>query len=91
MKSTSRGALLLRMAMAVLAVATTTMGHAAPPSAEDFAREPAIHSVKLSPSGKRLALLVSSPQGRKALAVMDLPLVKQEDLGAQVESHPASN
>lgn len=76
MKSTSRGALLLRMAMAVLAVATTTTGHTAPPSAEDFARGPAIHSVKLSPSGKRLALLVSSPQGRKALAVMDLPLGK---------------
>jgi dipeptidyl aminopeptidase/acylaminoacyl peptidase len=75
MKSTSCGALLLRMVMAVLAVATTT-GHAAPPSAEDFARGPAIHSVKLSPSGKRLALLVSSPQGRKALAVMDLPLGK---------------
>jgi dipeptidyl aminopeptidase/acylaminoacyl peptidase len=72
MKSTSRGALLLRMAMAVLAVATTT-GHAAPPSAEDFVRRPAIHSVKLSPSGKRLALLVSAPGSRNGLAVMDVP------------------
>lgn len=74
MKPTSRSAM-LRTAMAFLAMVATT-GHAAPPSAEDFAREPAIHSVKLSPSGKRLALLVSSPKGRNALAVMDLPLEK---------------
>jgi dipeptidyl aminopeptidase/acylaminoacyl peptidase len=59
---------------AVIFAAVCSTGQASPPSAEDFARRPAIHSVKLSPSGKRLALLVSSQQGRNALAVMDLPL-----------------
>lgn len=69
MKATSRSSL-LGVTMLVMVVAT---GRAAPPSAEDFARDPAIRSVRLSPSGKRLAMLVSTPQGRNALAVIDLP------------------
>ncbi|MEK8033167.1 alpha/beta fold hydrolase [Ideonella sp. DXS29W] len=50
-----------------------TSAEGAPPSAEDFSRPPAISGVQLSPSGQRLALLVPSPEGRKRLAVMDLP------------------
>jgi dipeptidyl aminopeptidase/acylaminoacyl peptidase len=40
--------------------------------AEDFARRPAIDSVAVSPSGKRLAVLMFGPSGYRRLGVMDL-------------------
>lgn len=47
--------------------------HAAPPRAEDYFRPPAIRSAQVSPSGQRLALLVSTDRGGTAIEVMDLP------------------
>lgn len=45
---------------------------AAPPSAEDFASQPAIQSVVMSPSGRRMAILMPAADGRVRLGVMDL-------------------
>jgi dienelactone hydrolase len=45
---------------------------APPPTAEDFAAPPSIADVEVSPSGRRLALLVPGPEGRVRLGVMDL-------------------
>jgi dipeptidyl aminopeptidase/acylaminoacyl peptidase len=49
-----------------------TAGLAAQPAAELFARWPAIDDVRISPSGRRLALLQYSPDGYRRLAVIDL-------------------
>ncbi len=43
-----------------------------PPKAEDFAARAAISDVKVSPSGRRVALLAAGPDGRVRLGVMDL-------------------
>jgi dipeptidyl aminopeptidase/acylaminoacyl peptidase len=42
------------------------------PQAEDFAAPPAIADVEVSPSGRRMAILVAGPNGRMRLGVMDL-------------------
>lgn len=47
------------------AAAPTTAAGAAPPSADDFGREPAIRGVSVSPDGKHLAA-IRSPDGVKA-------------------------
>src|SRR5262245_29662387 len=54
---------------------TFIAGHsaAAAPSIEDYARSPEIRSVRLSPSGERLASLVALPGGQTQLTVTDLP------------------
>ena len=59
---------LLSVAASVLAAGAC----AAPPSAAEFARPPAITQALLSPSGQRLALLVPAANGRNRLAVMEL-------------------
>ena len=47
---------------------------AAPPTADDFARNPAVSGVVMSPSGQRVAMLVNDGgAGRRALVVLDLP------------------
>lgn len=43
-----------------------------PPPVRDFTRWPAIDEVAISPSGKRLALLIFGPRGLRRLGVMDL-------------------
>ncbi len=43
-----------------------------PPKAEDFAARAAISDVKVSPSGRRMAVLAAGPDGRVRLGVMDL-------------------
>ena len=45
----------------------------AAPSAAAFMARPAIESAVLSPSGKRLAMVIATTGGRNALAVVDLP------------------
>lgn len=62
---------LARVALLVLAWAAG-FAHAAPPPAEHYSRRPAIHKVAISPSGKRLALIVTHDEGLRRLAVMDL-------------------
>lgn len=65
---------LLRVALTLLAAASA---QAAPSPVEHFTRLPEIDGVVVSPTGKRLALLVFSPDGRRRLGVMDLdPLGK---------------
>lgn len=44
----------------------------APPSAEDFARRPAVSHVSVSPSGTHLALVMAAASGRKQVAVANL-------------------
>jgi dienelactone hydrolase len=48
-----------------------------PPSAEDFVQLPLIDNVVISPSGRRMALLVPGPNGRIRLGVMDLDPVSE--------------
>jgi dipeptidyl aminopeptidase/acylaminoacyl peptidase len=66
---------LLSAALCALAfVASPPAARAAAPTVEDFAQLPAISNVVLSPSGRRLAMIVADGRdGRRALAVMDLP------------------
>jgi dipeptidyl aminopeptidase/acylaminoacyl peptidase len=64
---------LLRNAMLVVAaLAASSSGAAAVPTAEDFAARPAIEDVVLSPSGRRMAMLVFDNNGRSRLGVIDL-------------------
>ena len=69
--------LLYRCCFAALLTAGLALGwpvRAAPatPTAEDFASPPQLDDVVLSPSGRRMALLVTSANGRVRLGVMDL-------------------
>ncbi|MFN7724751.1 MAG: alpha/beta hydrolase family protein [Rubrivivax sp.] len=43
-------------------------------SAADYVRKPSFTDVSLSPSGKRLAMIIQLPSGRKAAAVLNLPI-----------------
>lgn len=61
----------------------SALGVAAPPQVEDFTRWPAIDEVVVSPTGKRLALLVTGDDGLSRLAVMTLaPIGKPRIVGA---------
>jgi acetyl esterase/lipase len=53
-------------------LAATAAPAAAPPSAEDFARRPAVSHVSVSPSGTHLALVMPAASGRKQVAVVNL-------------------
>lgn len=67
----------LRCFAALLTVCCTSALGAQPPSAEDFASRPAIESVVMSPSGRRMAILMPAADGRVRLGVMDLDPVGQ--------------
>jgi dienelactone hydrolase len=59
-----------------------------PPSAEDFAALPTISDVKVSPSGRRMALLVAGPNGRMRLGVMDLdPIGAPRVIAGYTDAH----
>lgn len=63
----------LRNASLALAAASASAGSAGgTPTAEDFAAPPAIESVVLSPSGRRMAMVVYGNDGRSRLGVIDL-------------------
>ena len=68
-------------ATAAVALATTVAPAAAaddPPSpALPYARAPLMHSVRLSPSGQRVAMLITADNGRRTLVVSDLPIQGQ--------------
>jgi dienelactone hydrolase len=55
-------------------VCAWALAHAAPPPAEAFARPPAITTVVPSPTGKRVAMIVKTEDGRDAIAVLALPV-----------------
>lgn len=57
-----------------LALCGPSPSQAAKPGPQDYARPADLLEAKLSPSGQRLALLMSLPEGRNRLAVLDLPL-----------------
>ena len=52
--------------------ATATLAVGAPAPITDFTTRPAIEAVVVSPSGKRLAVLVFGPDGRRRVGVMSL-------------------
>lgn len=66
-----------RCRMAALALrailAGASVAQAAPPPAENFVRPPATQQVLMSPSGKRLAMVMAGDNGRMVLATLDLP------------------
>jgi acetyl esterase/lipase len=64
--------LLLRGLAAMWMLMGAAVATAAPPTAEDFASRPAIESVVMSPSGRRMAILMPAADGRVRLGVMDL-------------------
>lgn len=77
-------------AVALLGISQTLAQPTTAPAA-DFARRPAIEDVIVSPSGKRLAVLVFGPTGMRQVGVMDLdPMGKPRVVGsfedADVES-----
>jgi dipeptidyl aminopeptidase/acylaminoacyl peptidase len=57
---------------AALAWGLAAAVQAAPPSVADFARRPEVSQVTVSPSAARAALLLRAPNGRHALATVDL-------------------
>jgi dipeptidyl aminopeptidase/acylaminoacyl peptidase len=66
--------LLLVLALSLLsAIPLRASAAEAPPSAEMFARWPLFSEVRLSPSGHRVAMIVPQANGRRVLAVLDLP------------------
>lgn len=78
-----RGAMLVAVAAVLLVGAASTPALAAPPSIEDFAKPPDIEDVRVSPSGKRMALLSFGPDGNRRLGVIDLdPLSKERVVAA---------
>lgn len=68
----SAGALALCLAAMVMHTS-----HAAPPRAEDFVRAAEIVTARLSPSGRRVAMLMTSDKGLTRIEVLDLPVDKQ--------------
>lgn len=58
--------------LALAAIWPTTSSATVAPTAEDFAARPAIEDVVLSPSGRRMAMLVHGNDGRSRLGVIDL-------------------
>jgi dipeptidyl aminopeptidase/acylaminoacyl peptidase len=65
---------------AVLACAAApAAAQPAPPPAEAYGRLPAISDAGISPDGRRLALALSSPEGRSSVAIIDL-----EDISASI-------
>jgi dipeptidyl aminopeptidase/acylaminoacyl peptidase len=77
LKSKTRGdAHWFRCAMLVAlmpcGLVATAAPAAAPPPADDFARRPAVSHVDVSPSGKHLALVMTTTSGRKQVAVVNL-------------------
>jgi dipeptidyl aminopeptidase/acylaminoacyl peptidase len=69
--------LMLRGLAAMSMLMGAAVATAAPPTAEDFASRPAIESVVMSPSGRRMAILMPAADGRVRLGVMDLDPVSQ--------------
>jgi dipeptidyl aminopeptidase/acylaminoacyl peptidase len=62
------------MSLALACGAAMPVAMAAAPPAAAFAQPPSLNNVVPSPSGRRLAMIVSDPKdGRRALAVVDLP------------------
>ncbi|MBX3607779.1 MAG: S9 family peptidase [Piscinibacter sp.] len=57
---------------ATLSAPLAAQAAAGPPPVEHYTRLPEIDDVTVSPSGKRLALLVFGPDGRRRVGVMDL-------------------
>ncbi|CAN5253506.1 S9 family peptidase [soil metagenome] len=77
--SSARSAALAAVAAVFLLMeAAVTPALAAPPSIEDFAKMPDIESVRVSPSGKRMALLSFGPDGNRRLGVIDLDPISKE-------------
>lgn len=69
-----KGLRALATGLTLLAMGLPTASMAAAPSADDFARTPTVAGVVMSPSGKRVAMLVNDGgAGRRALVVLDLP------------------
>ena len=60
------------MVIALAAIWPSTSSATVAPTAEDFAARPAIEDVVLSPSGRRMAMLVYGNDGRSRLGVIDL-------------------
>ncbi|HJW10424.1 MAG TPA: alpha/beta fold hydrolase [Albitalea sp.] len=72
------------LGVSLLAVLATIAGSAlaAPPPIEDYTKWPAIDDVVVSPSGKRMAVLVFGSDGRRKVGVMDLdPIGKPRVVG----------
>lgn len=62
-----------------------------PPTAEDFSAAPSIADVEVSPSGRRLALLVPGPNGHMRLGVMDLDPIGAPRIVAAYSDADVSN
>ena len=78
------------LACAALAAAIGS-ARAAPPPVEHFTDRAAIDSVKLSPSGERMAFVFAGPDGRRKLAVMPLaPLAKPRIIANYSDADVAS-
>jgi dipeptidyl aminopeptidase/acylaminoacyl peptidase len=58
---------------AIAAVAAWQAAFAAPPPIEHFTKQPTIYQMVPSPSGDRIAVLVSGNKGRRQLGVLELP------------------
>lgn len=72
MKFLPHGRAWLLLLGAVVIGGWTTPALAELPPIENYTRRPAIEDVAISPSGKRLAVITFSSNGRKRLGVMDL-------------------
>lgn len=87
MKTIQRARRALRFSTALVGCFLSAWVAAAPPPVEDFSRSPVIDDVKVSPTGKRLALLVQGDDGFRRLAVMNLsPVSKPRIVGAVREA-----
>lgn len=73
----SPGAWATALAGAAFTALASLAAVAAPPTAEQYAQRPSLYNVVMSPSGKRAAMIVTDGKdGRRALAVLDLPPAK---------------
>jgi len=72
MRNTPKMATFLHRAALALTLLAATASQAAPPPAELFYKDAELHSVVLSPSGRKLAFTTSRSVDRVALVVMDL-------------------
>ena len=88
---TQRLKVALAFALAVLAAPATAAPLPSPPPIEHYTRLADIDEVVVSPSGKRLAVLVFSPTGRRRLAVMNLDPIGEARIAASFEDADISD
>jgi dipeptidyl aminopeptidase/acylaminoacyl peptidase len=86
MKATRHSTHLGRLVLLAFGLSALGWSHAAAPTAQDYARPPDIRRAELAPSGQRLALLLSTPDGRNKLAVVDLPRTEPPRVVAEYEN-----